>query len=314
MNLGGLGRRRVLLVAVAVLAAAVGVLFQATGALKSLELRTVDARFAVRGAQTPPSNIVIVGADDKTLAADPDDRAPFSHARHAKVIEQLTKAGASVIAYEFQFTDESENPDDDNALIEAVRGAKQRIVLATGDVSGGGETEIFGGPDGLDYSGATPADNRYLLDDSGTADAGREDAEGTRIRRMPFELSHLQSFPLAVAGMSLGHAVERPAGKDAWIRFAGPPNTFPIISFTDVEHGRFDKAAVKGKIVVVGATALAAQDTLATSTSGAGLMSRAEVDASAIDTALHDFPLHDGPGWLSYLLVLLLAAVAPLVA
>ncbi|HEY6889707.1 MAG TPA: adenylate/guanylate cyclase domain-containing protein, partial [Solirubrobacter sp.] len=216
--------------------------------------------------------------------------------------------------YDFQFTTESDNPDDDNALIEAVRGAKKRIVLATGDVSGGGETEIFGGADGLDYSGATPADNRYLLDDTGTTAEGKEDAEGTRIRRMPFALSHLQSLPLAAAGMSLGHPVKRPGGKDAWIRFAGPPNTFPIISFTDVEHGNFDKAAVKGKIVVVGATALAAQDTLATSTSGAGLMSRAEVDASAIDTALHGFPLDDAPEGLVLLLVLVLSVVAPLVA
>jgi adenylate cyclase len=305
--------RTVLLLALSVVAMGVGALFQATGALHGGELSAVDARFHLRGAQAPPTDVVIVGADTKTLSAQPDDRPPFNRARHAKVIEELTKAGASVIAYDFQFTTASDDPDADGALYDAVQAAKRRIVLATGDVSPRGETEILGGAESLQATGATPADNRYLLDDSGTADAGIEDAEGTRIRRMPFSLSHLPSLPMAAAGMYLGHSVKT-SGRDAWIDFPGPPGTIPVLSFDDVERGRFDAAAVKGKIVVVGATAVAADDQLATSTSGGGLMSRAEVDAASIQTALRGFPLRAAPTWLDWLFALTLGLVAPLLA
>ncbi len=87
-----------------------------------------------------------------------------------------------------------------------------------------------------------------------------------------------------------------------------------MLSFADVEAGRFDPARVRGKIVVVGATSARGDDQLATSTSGHGLMSRAEVEAASIDTALRGFPLHKPAGWVDALLALLVAAVAPLVA
>ena len=86
-----------------------------------------------------------------------------------------------------------------------------------------------------------------------------------------------------------------------------------MISFADVEQGRFDRAAVRGKIVVVGATAERANDS-ATSTSGGGLMPGPEVEAAAISTALARLPAARAPPWLDTLLALLLAVVAPLAA
>ncbi len=139
---------------------------------------------------------MIVGVDDRTLG---DGRLPLDRARHAKVIEQLTKAGASVIGYAFQFTSESDDVDADNALIEAVAAAK-KFVLGTGDVNPDGSTTIFGGDEGLKYSGATPADTRFLATETG------EDNEGDRVRRMPFSLSKLDAFGIAVAKQARGRA------------------------------------------------------------------------------------------------------------
>jgi adenylate cyclase len=297
-------RRWIALPAVALLAMGVVVLFAATSWLKGLEQSSIDARFKLRGAQAPPSDIVIVGVDDRTLGGG---RLPLDRNRHAKVIEELTKAGAGVIGYSFQFTSESEDPDADNALIESVAAAK-KIVLGTGDVNPDGSTTIFGGGEGLEYSGATPADTRFLANESG------EDNEGDRVRRMPFSLSKLDSFPIAVVKQARGKRFQVPSGKDALIDFPGPGGTIPVLSFADVEGGRFDPAKVRGKIVIVGATSVRGNDLLATSTSGSGLMSRAEVDAAAVDTALRGFPLHAPAGWVDVLLALLVAAVAPLVA
>ncbi|WP_028067164.1 CHASE2 domain-containing protein [Solirubrobacter soli] len=298
------GRRRFVLLAVALLAMGVAVLLTATDGFKGLEQSTIDARFKLRGAEKPPSDIVVVGVDDKTLAGG---SLPLNRSRHAKVIEQLTKAGAGVIGYDFQFTSESEDPDADNALIEAVAAAK-KIVLGTGDVNTDGTTAIFGGGEGLKYSGATPADTRFLADESG------EDNEGDRVRRMPFALQGLDNFPIAVAKLARGSAFHVPKGKDALIDFPGPPGTIPVLSFADVESGRFDPAKIRGKIVIVGATSPRANDELATATSGGGLMPRPEVEAAAVSTALRGFPMRAPAAWLDLLLALLVAAAAPLLA
>lgn len=300
-------RRAGLLLLAALLAIGVAALLRATDGLSGLELRTVDARFAVRGEQQLHEDVVVVGLDDKTLDADPDDPLPLDRSRHAKVIEALTEAGAGVIAYGFQFTSESEDEEADLALIEAAAAAP-KLVLGTADVEPNGETTIFGGGEGLEYSGAIPADTTFVLNEDG------EDAEGVRIRKVPVELSNLRTFTFAAADTFRGRPVPRPPGGEGWIDFPGPPGTVPVISFADVERGRFDRAAVRGKLVVVGATAERANDLLATSTSGRGLMARPEVEAAAISTALRGFPLREAAGWLSTLLALAVAVVAPLVA
>jgi adenylate cyclase len=297
-------RRPLLVLVVALVAIGVAGLFRATGALESLELRSVDARFELRGAQEPSEDIVIVGLETVDAYGPP----MLDRNRHAKVIEELTKAGAGVIAYGFQFTSESADVDADNALIEAIA-ASPKVVLGTADVEPNGEIGIFGGADGLDYSGATPGDTRFLDNEEG------EDAPGVRIRRMPFALSPLRPFSLAAADLYRGRRVATPAGQDeAWIDFAGRPGTYPVLDFADVERGNFDRAAVRGKLVVVGATGERANDRLATATSGKDLMARAEVEAAAIDTALRGFPLHEPAPWVDTLLALALALVVPLMA
>jgi CHASE2 domain-containing sensor protein len=50
---------------------------------------------------------------------------------------------------------------------------------------------------------------------------------------------------------------------------------------------------VRGKIVIVGATAPTQQDVHPTPTSGNRLMAGPEIQANAIWTALHGFPLHE---------------------
>ena len=60
-------RKTALLVAVAVLAAGLGVLAYATHLFRRTELQTIDARFSIRGPKQAPSNIVLVQIDNATL-------------------------------------------------------------------------------------------------------------------------------------------------------------------------------------------------------------------------------------------------------
>ena len=294
--------RALLLIGTALAVSAVGLLLEATNALRRLELSTINQRFDVRGPEPPPSGVVLVGVDDKTFSDLPRQQWPYSRRLHARVIRQLHKAGATVIAYDFQFTEESDDVDADSALIEAVR-ASPPVVLAATEVGEGGTTRIFGGGAGLEYSRATPANSNYALDTDG------------RIRRLLFESQGLESFPLATARIARGRAVRTPPEEDtSWIDFSGPPPSVERLSFSNVMKGRFPASAVRGNVVVVGPTAPSLQDLHATSTTKDGLMPGPEVHANAIATALAGFPLRDTAWWVNALLVVLLAVAAPFAA
>src|SRR5205085_7633885 len=100
---------------------------------------TVDARFAVRGTHAAP-DVVGVAIDPRTLTTL--GRFPFSRVHHARVIRRLAKAGAKVIAYDVQFTEEGPDRDADEQLVLAVDDAP-RIVLGTSEVGDHGQTNIF---------------------------------------------------------------------------------------------------------------------------------------------------------------------------
>ncbi|HEX5898826.1 MAG TPA: hypothetical protein VFY32_05460, partial [Solirubrobacteraceae bacterium] len=59
--------RATLLVVSMVVIVGAGIALEATHVLRSAELSTVDERFQRRGTQPTPSNVVIVGIDDKTF-------------------------------------------------------------------------------------------------------------------------------------------------------------------------------------------------------------------------------------------------------
>jgi adenylate cyclase len=294
--------RATLLVVSMVVIVGAGIALEATHLLRSAELSTVDERFERRGTQPVPSNVVIVGIDDKTFN-DLQVHFPFPRRWDARVIRQLTKAKAAAIAYDVQFTEKTTD-EDDARLILAVRAARN-VVLATTEVSKTGKTNIFGGAGengGLPYSRGIPSNSNYKVD----AD--------DRIRRLPFSLQRLVSLPIAAATTALGHKPELPSGDSAWIDFPGPPATIRRLSYSDVARGKFKPSDVRGKVVVVGGTAPVLHDYHSTSTSGGGLMAGPEIQAASITTALDGFPIRSAPDWVDVLVLVALGIAAPLAA
>jgi adenylate cyclase len=300
--------RTLLLVTAAVVVVAAGLALEASNALRRLEYTSVDTRFDVRGKQPEPRGVAVVAIDDKTfgeLNFKGSDLKFLSIPRrlHARVIRNLEKAGAASIAVDIQFT-ETTDPRDDNALILAVRRARN-VVLATTEVSKNGSTNIFGGSGkngGLPFSRGTPSNSNYQNDSDG------------RIRHVAFRIQNLQTFPLAAARVKLKHPIHTPQGNSAWIDYPGPPGSIERISYGDVLHNRFPASKIRGRLVVVGATAPSLQDLHPTSTTGNGLMPGPEIQAAAANTALEGFPLQDASWWVNALLVVVLGAIAPLLA
>jgi adenylate cyclase len=287
---------------VALFAAAVGVVFYATGLWGTLEAGSVDARFSVRGTQAEPDEIVIVGVNNQTSNELPNQRWPFPRSFEGRVIENLTKAGAKAIAVDIQFTAET-TPKQDGALIEAV-GRAPGVVLSTTETNKRGESRIFGGEEVVHEFGARAGNTVVPLESGGTT------------RKMYYEIGGLTSFPVVAAEETTGKKIsasEFEGDGTAWIDYRGPPGTFHEVSFAAVMRGKVPASTFRGKTVVIGATASKLQDQHATSTTGDELMSGPEVQASSIWTAIHGFPLSSSPTFIAVILILLFA-IAPAAA
>src|SRR4051812_40233132 len=140
---GGRRRLRVLLFGVVAFGAiGLGALGYATNALRSLELNTVDTRFSIRGDRKPPRDLVVVGVDTKTFDDLPENRWPYTHDVHAKLIDRLRRDGAKVIAMDIQFSEPSNTDDQTFALLDAVKRAGN-VVQASTEVDKLGNANAF---------------------------------------------------------------------------------------------------------------------------------------------------------------------------
>jgi adenylate cyclase len=285
------GRRRLrtaFLLGAGLLATAVVVAAWGFGLLDRAELDSVDARFALRGEQPAPSDVVVVAIDEESF--DRINRTwPFPRSLHANVIDRLMEAGAAVVLYDVQFTERTEVEQDD-ALIRAVRRAGDKVVLGTEDAP------VLGGLD-------VPTGN-FLVP---------VDEDGVN-RRLPYSVGGMESMAVAGVEAATGERanVDRFGHRGAWIDFRGPPGTIRTVPFWQVESGEARSDLFRDRIVVVGAAAPSLQDLHATS--AGRLMSGPELQANAAWTVKAGLPLRSSPGPANVLLVALLGLLYPVLA
>jgi CHASE2 domain-containing sensor protein len=272
-------------------AVAAGGAAQLAALLPGLEQDSISQRFVRRGPQPAPQ-MLVVAIDEKSF----DDlklQWPFPRSRHALAIDRLAQDGARAIVYDVQFTERT-RAHEDRALTESVARAGD-VVLATAETDEHGRTNILGGDDVLAELGAHAGASNL------------PSGAGGVLQRFEPESGGLQTLAMAAARVA-GRA---PAASDfdrrgAWIDFRGPPGTIDTVSFSDLVRGRVDPARVRGRIVVVGATAATLQDVHPTPTASGKLMSGPEIEANAIYTAVHGLPLRDTPRWIDLLAIVLL--------
>ncbi|MDO9410424.1 adenylate/guanylate cyclase domain-containing protein [Patulibacter sp.] len=288
----------------AVVSAVVAVALGALGALTDLERSTVDARFELRGTDRDrigPVPIAVVGIDDRTLRRV-GERFPFSRRFHARVLDRLREAGARAVAYDVEFTEQTTTADD-NALIEAVA-AVPRIVLAGFATDDRGDTAVLGGAELQREIGVRVGHVGVVLDGDGV------------LRRFAAVTARLTGFPVAVAERATGRRVDRSRFDDdgeALVDWVGGDRAIPTYSFSDVMDGAVAASRLRGRIVVVGATAPSLKDVRSTPMDGGAPLSGPEIQANAIATVLRGVPLRES-AWPLGLLLTALAAVGPALA
>ena len=295
---GGAAPRVRTLLAVAAIAAGIASAAQVTGAIDGPEQDSLRLRFEAR--DVPAADDVAVVAIDDTTFGDLRTQWPFKRSLHGRAIRQLHRAGAREIVYDVQFT-EPTTPREDGALYDSID-RSGGAVLVTGESDGHGHTNVLGGDANLAAAHSRAASGDLSNDSNGT------------ITRFPRSVGGLDSVAVTVAeraGKKLGDDAFDGGGTQ-WIDFRGGPRTIPTLPFSDVVRGNFDASAVRGKIVVVGVATPTLQDVHSTPVGGSELMAGAEVQANAIWTAMHGNPLRSVPVWLDWLLVGLMALVAPL--
>ncbi len=270
--------------AAAVIAVALVALLSALGLVRGLERWTYDARLRVRGPQ-PAGTLAVIAIDDGTFS-ELRRQWPLRRSLHARAIDRLRAAGVARIVYDVQFTEPSARPGDDRALVRAVR-RMPGTVLATGESDGRGHTRVLGGDANLRRIGAV------------AAAANLPASGGGVIRR----------YGTSVAGLPTIAARVAPRTRGGLIDYRGRAGTIPTYSFVDLLRGRVPARALRGRTVVVGATAATLQDVHPTA-AGGGLMAGPEIQANAIWTALHGNPLRSAPGGVAYVMLALLAVAA----
>jgi len=107
-----------------------GILAASLPLLQAMEENTgLDLLFKLRGTRTPPPAVVVVGIDKQSAQVLdlPEEPAGWPRSIHARLVDSLAQAGASVIVLDIFFR-EPRKPEEDRMLAQAIRDAG-RVVL-----------------------------------------------------------------------------------------------------------------------------------------------------------------------------------------
>jgi adenylate cyclase len=120
-------KKNVLAVLIGVSLSAFAFLISHFGLLDTIELKTLDLRFRIRGRIAIQAPIVVISIDQDSF----DELQlpwPWPRTLHAELIRKLVKGGAKIIAFDILFTESKPDPKEDQALAAAIKEAG-RVIL-----------------------------------------------------------------------------------------------------------------------------------------------------------------------------------------
>ncbi len=236
--------------------------------------------------RTPRQDIVIVAVDPTSLTKEGE--WPWPRSDIATLISKIADDRPRAVGWYFFFATPSPHGED-RAVQRAM--LKTRMYL-------GVEESAAAGPHGLKTIPilAAASAGGGIVDSEG-------DDDGIVRRSFLFLGDKTRLFPrlaLELARLT-GHGPSRPgrphladATKQLYgageflIPFAGPPGTFKHVAAIDVLEGKVPASELRGKYVLVGATATGLLDNYPTPVSTIDGMPNVEVDANILDALIQD--------------------------
>ncbi|QLC22285.1 EAL domain-containing protein [Parasphingopyxis sp. CP4] len=263
-----------------VLAAALVAAFSALtpGATDSAELALDTVRDSIR-SQPASGTIAIVEIDAQSLAEI--DSWPWPRGVHGQLVDQLNAAGAEMIAFDIDFSSQSD-PEEDQEFADALGRSDALVMLpAFRQVAGSGNSDtVYSEPIAILRDNAFLAAVNIQADQSGMVRRALVGVETNGLPRPSIAsmLSNTQGF----------------AHSDFPIDFAIDPNTIPRISYADIVAGRADPDAINGMTLLVGATAIEMGDRYGVP--GHGVLPGVVIQAVAAETLIAGgIPAEYGP-------------------
>jgi diguanylate cyclase len=256
----------------------------ATGILAPLEDGLAAARFGLLG-QAGSGRVTVVEIDAPSLRAA--GRWPWGRERFAQAIDNLHAAGAEVIGFDVDFSAHS-SPEGDARLRAAIERRPGTVVLPTFvDASGRGGAPV-----------AETIPLGALSDQAVLASVNVPVDRDGRVRRyfhgVDVGAGEVRTSLAAVlAGTNHGRA------GDFLLDYGFKADAVDRLSFQAVHDNRFDPAKVKGRAVLIGATALELGDEFATP---AGTLSGVFVHALAVEALAGGRALQQPRPIISFLL------------
>lgn len=281
-----LDRRRAVAVALAVLA---GLLALSAGGGEGLERLLRGARDQLR-AHPASGQVAIVEIDSRSLRTLAT--WPWPRRYHSALVDRLHQAGAHSIGFDVDFSSPS-NPVDDAAFAAALARADGGVMLAAL------RQPVATGSDEMVENVPIPAlhDHAFLA-----AVNVVPDGDG-QVRQMPLGLEIAGMPRPSLAALT----AERDAASDGSfaIDYAIDPATIPRFSFVDVVTGRVPPAELRGKRIIIGATAVEIGDRYAVP--GHGVIPGVVIQALGAETLLAGPP--PAAGHAAWPLLLAIAAI-----
>ena len=262
-----------------------------------------------------PEDLIIVGVDSDSVQQN--GRWPWSRTDQAKIIENLSDAGALVILIDILYSEPSkEDPAADAALTLAIERSGRVILPIHTEGKGllrGGETLPI--PSVLEAS--TELGHIFLPIDSDGIVRRVFLKAGFKHPHWPIlSLSAMHSLGIAPEELA-GVRIEREDVATQWvgdyevmIPFYGPKSTFRTVSAYDVLSGNFDRDLFNGSTVFLGLTATGLGDAVPTPIFGVDQpLPGVEVHANIYSSLRAGTLIGQADVWLAYLLVAVLIAL-----
>lgn len=229
----------------------------------------------------PNDRVMLVAIDNASLGEF--GRWPWSRDLHAKLIENLAAARPQAIIYDVLFVERSR---DDASLAAAL--AKAGNVRLPYLLEGSPDTDV--------RRPVLPiADMRAAAAGIGHVNLIK-DGDGVVRSVRYIEQDSTSSYPHLVLGSFLS-AADRAnivPGRPYLIPFAGAPATFPTVSAAAVLRGQVPARSLRGRILIVGATAEGLGDYHnSLFASSRGLMTGIELQANMVDSLLGGYRIHE---------------------
>lgn len=266
------------------------ILLSATGVFAPVTLGLVDVWFKSFG-RPASGDVVVVQIDARSLMEL--DTWPWPRGRHAELLDRLSGAGADVVAFDIDFSSGSA-PAEDAALAQAIARAAGKVVLASLVQPTGFENPalVETQPIAVFRSNAV----------TGVANifAERGIAREASLSFLGPEGKPRPGFAALVAGVS------RAEDGLFSVDYSIDVKSIPHLSYVDVLNGQFDPGAVRGKRVVIGATAVELGDRVSVPVHG--VIAGADLQALIAESILLDRMLVDA-GLTGQLVLVLLTVL-----